>query len=41
MFNFRKILLKVLDERLESMSHKKQDDEDYLFGKLVAGKLKK
>lgn len=35
MFNFRKNLLKVLDERLASMSHKKQGDEDDLFWKLV------
>ena len=41
MSNFRKNLLKVLDERLASMSHKKQEDEDDLFGKLVAVELKK
>lgn len=41
MFNFRKNLLKVLDERLASMSHKKQGDEDDLFWKLVASELKK
>ena len=41
MFNFRKNLLKVLDERLASMSHKKQGDEDDLFWKLVTSELKK
>ena len=31
---------KILNKRLASMNDEKQDNEDYLFGKLVTAELK-